>query len=375
MGGGVIFTECYTPAPDTPRSHGCLWSSNYPKFNGCNIRGKYPLYYMNDNMPNLMRTFRDNGYSFNIFEPYLQHRAVNDKEISPSFPFFEGRPAPEDTFSHGVNLPEYLKSLKVKDNSLTVLRFGDFHNVVDNYFSITKHVRRHGLGMSAGILECIRSNLPIDDFDLTVFYSDHGFKERDENFDTPLKVLGKARTRIMMFVRRKGDTVLSRNERLSSIMDVYPTVLDACGIPYNQNAIEGRNMFTTPGHDMLLFEDYLGMHSGSGEVDIWGVRTARGLACTGSNLTWEADYDITGEEKEKFTAILSEKASVFASCVKAEHIRRITSGGRWISSWHHYDGSKPKKLMITRLRYLMRDFKGFMAKAGKSILGMLKMYK
>ena len=31
--------------------------------------------------------------------------------------------------------------------------------------------------------------------------------------------------------------------------------------------------------------------------------------------------------------------------------------------------------MITRLRYLMRDFKGFMAKAGKSILGMLKMYK
>lgn len=36
--GGTLFKNCYTPAPDTPRSLGCLHSGLYPNKNGCDTR-------------------------------------------------------------------------------------------------------------------------------------------------------------------------------------------------------------------------------------------------------------------------------------------------------------------------------------------------
>ena len=28
--GGKVYTNCYTPAPDTPRSSACMWTGVYP---------------------------------------------------------------------------------------------------------------------------------------------------------------------------------------------------------------------------------------------------------------------------------------------------------------------------------------------------------
>ena len=41
--GGTLFEACYTPAPDTYRSMGALWSSCYPAENGCDNRCKRPF--------------------------------------------------------------------------------------------------------------------------------------------------------------------------------------------------------------------------------------------------------------------------------------------------------------------------------------------
>ncbi len=42
--GGSLFTQCYTPAPNTSRSLGCLWTGLYPSRNGCHVG--YPKYHM-----------------------------------------------------------------------------------------------------------------------------------------------------------------------------------------------------------------------------------------------------------------------------------------------------------------------------------------
>ena len=44
--GGTILTNCYTPAPDTPRSIACLQSGLLPYLNGCDSRVKWPRYFM-----------------------------------------------------------------------------------------------------------------------------------------------------------------------------------------------------------------------------------------------------------------------------------------------------------------------------------------
>ena len=46
--GGTIFQNCYTPAPDTPRSLACLHSGLYPERNGCNTRIRWPYYYFKE---------------------------------------------------------------------------------------------------------------------------------------------------------------------------------------------------------------------------------------------------------------------------------------------------------------------------------------
>jgi len=46
--GGCIYTNCYTPAPDTPRSLACLQTGLHPYFNGCNTRIKWPKYYVKE---------------------------------------------------------------------------------------------------------------------------------------------------------------------------------------------------------------------------------------------------------------------------------------------------------------------------------------
>ena len=36
--GGCTYSNCYTPAPDTPRSLACFYTGLYPKLNGCRSR-------------------------------------------------------------------------------------------------------------------------------------------------------------------------------------------------------------------------------------------------------------------------------------------------------------------------------------------------
>lgn len=370
--GGVIYTKCYTPAPDTPRSHGCFWSSNYPKFNGCDTRAKYPRYYLSENVPNLLQILRDNGYSLNVFESSLQN--VTSTEFLPAkIPYSPPPPhtpryTNPDIYSHGKNLSEYLRDLVISDNSLTLLQFIDFHLVVNNCLDITKHVRQQGLKLSGDILSCIRTNLHIDDFDFTVFYSDHGFISADQRdgltssaLANPQLLLSDSRTQVMMHVRRKGDTTLSRNDKLSSIMDVLPTVLNFCRIPYDNSSIEGHDLLSSEAHDILLAEDYSRLEATGGEVNIWSARTEKGLACVDSMMNWTANYSITEDEKEKFASLLSEKGSCFAIQSKAASIKKLNTntGSRPLLL---YDGSLSKKLMIKRLRDFIMSLSETMSK-------------
>ena len=39
--GGIVYSNCYSPAPDTPRGLASIWTGTYPKVNGCDTRSKH----------------------------------------------------------------------------------------------------------------------------------------------------------------------------------------------------------------------------------------------------------------------------------------------------------------------------------------------
>ena len=315
-GGGTFFTNCYTSAPDTPRSLACFWSSNYPRFNGCDSRAKYYAYYQNYDRPSFLSLMKNEGYTFNFYISEV-------RRLIGELPFLSSD-SEHDNYSGDKTLEEYLRTLDVKDNSLTCFMFKDFHMILDDYFGQTKHLETKGLKIAADILEMINAKLGFDNFDMVILFSDHGFKLYEETFDTNLKYLGKPRTQIMMFVHKKGDTQFSCCNKLASIFDVYPTVLDFCGINYDKSKIEGINLFSPEAHDMLMIEDYSKFYlDRNTRIEKWAVRTEKGLAACDYHQKWEAEYDITDEEIAAFTSLLSKKSVSFDEIAKIERINNI----------------------------------------------------
>ena len=64
--GGTILTNCYTPAPDTPRSIACLQSGLLPYLNGCDSRVKWPRYFMKPNIETIFDIAVGLGYKVNL---------------------------------------------------------------------------------------------------------------------------------------------------------------------------------------------------------------------------------------------------------------------------------------------------------------------
>lgn len=60
--GGTLFEACYTPAPDTYRSMGALWSSCYPAENGCDNRCKRPFEWLKKPEETFLEYLLSSGY-------------------------------------------------------------------------------------------------------------------------------------------------------------------------------------------------------------------------------------------------------------------------------------------------------------------------
>ncbi len=325
--GGVFFENCFTPAPDTPRSNGCLWTSLYPSENGCDNRLKYPKHFIKPGCKDFLQILKENGYSFNFFIAGAMQR-LGELPASVS-----------DTgnYSNDRTLQDYLNTLKIQENSLTYLGFNDYHQIVTDTYAQGKYARQ-ACRITGEILDEIFSRIPIDTFDLIFVYSDHGFKKREENFPSAYQSLDRSRTQILLFVHKKGDLTLSKSKRLSSIMDIYPTIIDECGIKY-ENAIRGRNLFSSPSPEYLMIEDHKYFTNELGQtIERWAIRNEKGYAATDAALNWEADYELTEEDKKSYEKILATLGTDFLENTKMKKIKGLYEAFL-LDCPTHYDGS------------------------------------
>lgn len=307
--GGTFYKECYTSAPDTPRSNGCLWTSQYPSINGCTTRMKYPRYFLSNKIENLIDVFYKNEYECNFY-------MTDAAEVYGDLP---SKAYETESQDKSKSLDDFLKHIYIADDSFTYLGFDDFHYLIDDCHAQRKYIHV-GLDKCGDILNHIDKSIGFDTFDYIYIFSDHGFRFSDELFDTNLKMIDSARTRLFLFVHKKGDKALSYDHELRSIMDIFPTVCNTCGF-MTPNDIKEIKLCNKKGHEFIFIEDHKSFTTGLGQViDHWAIRDKDGLACMDIDKKWESNYVINNEKKRKMYSYILKYGAQAKENVLTEHI-------------------------------------------------------
>lgn len=243
--GGTSYTNCYTPAPDTPRSLACMQTGLYPFKNGCDSRIKWPKFFLND-----VGTFFDvlNSKGFQqIF--YMTREHYNTGPFNHEY----------GSVFHDYD--DFLDSVKTSidsDNDLfAYISLQDYHWAIDDYGGTKEGVKK-GQDKLVDFTEIFFQDVDIDIFDYTLIFSDHGHKTNSEilNFNS-LELLNDDRSKILMHIRKKFEVNNSVNRKLCSILDVPNTVRDMLGLKFTVESGDGISLFSKKYHNSLVLEDHL----------------------------------------------------------------------------------------------------------------------
>lgn len=340
--GGCAYTRCYTPAPDTPRSNGCLWSSVYPVKNGCNTRIRYPMHFLYQPRENFLRVLSDHGYKLNfVINPINE----NIGELPENFRGIA-------YYSDGKMLDKALDELQVTGDSITYISIEDYHMLVDDWRArpIAAEYADENIGRQLNLID---EKLNIRSFDYVVLFSDHGWTMSTEQYGTTIEQIGDNRCKILLFIRRRDDQYLTKDDRLCSIMDLGPTLADVCEINLHYQT-DGKSLFDGKKHEFLLTEDHVDFNvSLSQAIEIWGIlyRDGRKI-CRKSNGEWESNREtISEEEKEEANIIFKAYGSCYEENLNAG---MIISRYRDLSKMTTYFDGTPRKVH-TKLKTKVKE--------------------
>lgn len=209
--GGTLYANCYTPAPDTPRSAGCMWTGLYPKENGCKYRTRYPMFYMDEEKENIWSVLKKQNYNIQAFmrAPTLA-TGVLPKCVE------------ENVYPDGNDLDGFLDSIRLQDNTFIMIYLPDFHTYLDIFQASIGGVRKGGAFVRR-LLEKIFGKTHLEEYDHVLLFSDHGFRMKGE---THRHLLEEDRVQTLMLWRKKGQSALTVDEKLRSNLDVFPTICE-----------------------------------------------------------------------------------------------------------------------------------------------------
>ncbi len=207
----TIYTECFSPTPDTPRWMACLYTWLWPKYNWCDIRIKYPKFYLKKK--SFFDLFLEKKYKISCFSnPSERKTWLFPKNIDKL-----------NIHNKDYNLDNYLKNIKLNKDHLLFISLPDFHHSISQIWATIKWEIEWYIQLEKSI-NIIFDNYKKNDFDHIIFFSDHWFKFYDEWFDykkeLPL-LLNEDRINSLMFHRKKWDETLIENNKLISTTNLF----------------------------------------------------------------------------------------------------------------------------------------------------------
>lgn len=262
--GGTAFSNCYTPSPDSPRSLACLYTGFYPKDNRCDTRIKWPRFYLKDDLTTVFNLLSECGFTMTVS---LSKTRKQLGQLPSNLPHEIIVHHSQRDIKNAIG-----KNIKSMENQFFFVTLIDYHWSIDDYganslgdYKGQKHISNY--------LNGFFDDIEPDSFDYIFLFSDHGYWLNSEKNESKLFLTNDNRTKITMFVRKKGDSRVVINDKLSSIMDIFPTIQNILGMR-NRFASDGISLFDKDEHNNIVIEDHKTFGVTIGQVlENWAVRT------------------------------------------------------------------------------------------------------
>lgn len=279
--------------------------------NGCDTRIKYPQSFLNPDIDNLWKLFKRKHLSLNLFLP----RGYYDLDMGV---------LPRDTEKDSVlfdddNLNRFVNSVEIKDNSVTFIVLHDYHAIIDDIHANPNRMDKC-YEIVGGEIDLIFDKFNRDMFDIVVIFSDHGCLLGGDIGGFPHR--GRIQTYLQLWIKNAGIDNITRNNKLCSCMDLFPTMASLLG-DLVLNRIDGVNLMRDL-HSYLVIEDYLHFTVTLEQVlGWWGVIFPDELLITDCSGNWYvngAQVQLHPEQREMFETILKNYASQYAENTKGQRI-------------------------------------------------------
>lgn len=241
--GGVTYTNCFTQAPDTPRSLATFYSGSPPAENGCNLRHKWPGKYLKT---------KDDLFNFLLNDSYHIDFFSNPKEREIGL--FPKMKRLRITHNNDMDLELFLSTLSKKEKQLTYISLPDFHWAIDD-FGPTKKGEEFGNSRINSCLKILEEYGKLEDYDHVFFYSDHGFKFHKEfKSESEFEFINSDRTNVIFHHRKRDDNSFEVNTSLVTLTDFLPAF---------KKLITHRSAFVLPKRSHITVEDYYSITAGN----------------------------------------------------------------------------------------------------------------
>ena len=239
--GGTVLTNCYTPAPDTPRSIACMQTGLLPYFNGCDTRIKWPRYFIKSNVSTLFDFVANCGYTLNL--------CATKEDIDTGL--FKMENANRATFYTDISS---FVDADVVENTLSFIALNDYHTSIDDYGATEIGISK-GQKIVCSFFDQFVTEEYINQYDYTFFFSDHGHAIDKELIKqkSKLELLNNGRTQLAMFYHRPSDTKIVKDDRLASMVDLYASLIDLLG---GNDYRQGYSFFKEAQREVVHIEDH-----------------------------------------------------------------------------------------------------------------------
>jgi arylsulfatase A-like enzyme len=255
--GGTIYTNCFTPGPDTPRGISTFLTGVDPYKNGCTTRLKWPQYFLDKNLPTVFDIFLEKGYKLDCFSsPRERDNGLLPEHI-----------AKMDIHNHDYNMDDYLSKIELQEDHHLFVSIPDYHWAFDDY-GYSTHGEKEAYQVTKSVYDIVFKNLNKDDFDHIFIFSDHGFKFHAETkLEDKKMMLNTDRTNCILLHRAKEQKEINIDDRLCSLADMMPTYKELLGCKDH-----GYSIFHGKYREFVVIEDHINFApSVNQNIDLWAV--------------------------------------------------------------------------------------------------------
>lgn len=309
--GGVTFINCFSPAPDTPRSLSTIFTGLMPNVNGCNRRDKWPGYDLDVTSPSIFRTAIDSGFRVSAL---LSTTEIKTKRFLP-------RDCSDEVRVYS-NLEELVQALKCDSASpeVTFIQDNDCHFAISDHFGLraghTIGTRRVGKN-----LQRLLHHTGRDYFDSIVVFSDHGFAPSlPIGRRNRLESSGPQRSRVLFHFWSKELECPKTSTRLTTTADVGILLQSMIQTRSAETAIY--SLLSRPANETIIVEDYSNHRTSFGVFpDVWSVITPNLIYIESSDGHFSAltqSIGVNNEIQISRTDVTSAEASHFREILRDE---------------------------------------------------------